>query len=44
MLNVRQRWKVMAVAAAVIQARTGAARGFAGSLYVGPNGMGARHF
>lgn len=32
-------WDVMVVAAAVMQALAWAARGFAGSLYDGPNGM-----
>lgn len=35
----RHRWDVMVVAAAVMQALAWAARGFAGSLYDGPNGM-----
>lgn len=37
--NVEQRWQVTVVAAAVSQARTEAARGFAASLYGRPKGM-----
>lgn len=36
---MEQRWQVTVVAAAVSQARTEAARGFAASLYGRPKGM-----